>query len=53
MAIARMDRVFIVGTSDHRKEAVSFLQEAGVVHVEAATGGNDDPDKRVLLPCRI
>lgn len=45
MAIARMDRVFIVGTSDRRKEAVSFLQEAGVVHVEVATGGNDDLDK--------
>lgn len=36
MAIARMTRVFIAGPADNQEEAVRFLQQVGVVHVEPA-----------------
>ncbi|MEE9912082.1 MAG: hypothetical protein K4571_10200 [Deltaproteobacteria bacterium] len=34
MAIAKMNRIFLVGPSVHREETVRFLQRAGVVHLE-------------------
>ncbi len=34
MAIAKMDRIFLVGSSVHKEETVRFLQRAGVVHLE-------------------
>jgi len=34
MAIAKMNRIFLVGPSVHKEETVRFLQRAGVVHLQ-------------------
>ncbi|MBN1364184.1 MAG: hypothetical protein JW976_05195 [Syntrophaceae bacterium] len=34
MAIMKMSRVFLVGSSVHKEETVHFLQRAGIVHLE-------------------
>lgn len=46
MALAKMKRVFIVGLDDKRENVVRFLQEAGVVHVEALTKPTSDAEKQ-------
>jgi len=46
MAITKMNRVFIVGPFDHREEVIGFLQEAGVLHVEAIAENDGDLGKK-------
>ena len=45
MAIAKMNRVFIVGPSLHKEETMRFLQSAGVVHLEPVTPLAGDREK--------
>lgn len=41
-----MTRVYIVGPTDYKEETMSFLQEAGVVHVEPVTDLADEFEKK-------
>jgi V/A-type H+-transporting ATPase subunit I len=45
MAIAKMNRVFLVGPSVHKEETVRFLQHAGVVHLEPVQPLAGDSEK--------
>jgi len=46
LALVKMSRVYIVGPSDHKEEAMRFLQETGVVHVEPVTDMTDEFDRK-------
>jgi len=55
MAIAKMNRVFLVGPSIHKEETVRFLQRAGVVHLEPVqplTGAGEKEASAALLRLR-
>ena len=55
MAIAKMNRVFMVGPSVHKEETVRFLQHAGVVHLEPVhplAGDSEKEASAALLKLR-
>lgn len=55
MAIAKMNRIFLVGPSVHKEETVHFLQRAGVVHLEPVqplAGANEKEVSAALLRLR-
>ncbi|MFA5284695.1 MAG: hypothetical protein WC347_03765 [Smithellaceae bacterium] len=55
MAIAKMNRIFLVGPSVHKEETVRFLQRAGVVHLEPVqplAGANEKEASAALLRLR-
>lgn len=55
MAIAKMNRIFLVGPSVHKEETVRFLQRAGVVHLEPVqplAGANEKEASVALLRLR-
>lgn len=45
MAIAPMTRVFVVGPSDRKEEALRFLQEIGLLHVEPVAKMTPEDEK--------
>ncbi len=49
MALAKMKRVFIVGLSDDKENSIRFLQQTGLLHVEAVTKLAGEGEKRNSL----
>ena len=46
MSVAKMKRVFIVGSSHRKEEALRFLQDIGVIHVEPTAKMTGDLEKK-------